>query len=59
MNGHCIEADGSMLPSKLDINPNDEFLGVILSVTDYHGTTTSFVTSKEELEKIGIILVDT
>lgn len=47
-NGNCIEPDGSVLPAELIVK-EDALLGTLLIIKDYHGNTTTFITSKEEL----------
>lgn len=50
-NGNCIEPDGSVLPAELKVK-EDDLLGTLLIIKDYHGNTTTFITSKEELSKL-------
>ena len=50
-NGNCIEPDGSVLPAELTVK-EDIFLGTLLIIKDYHGNTTTFITSKEELNEL-------
>ncbi len=50
-NSSVIEPDGSLLPSDLSII-NDERLGLVISIKDYHGNTTSFITDYNTLEAL-------
>lgn len=50
-NGNCIEPDGSVLPAELKVI-EDDLLGTLLIIKDYHGNTTTFITSKEEINTL-------
>lgn len=50
-NGDFIEPDGSMLPARLTIE-EDDFLGTVIRIEDYHGKINTFVTSRDELDSL-------
>lgn len=50
-NGTCIESDGSVLPANMTIEENN-FLGTIIKIEDYHGNIKTFITSRSELESL-------
>lgn len=50
-NGDCVEPDGSMLPAIMTIK-EDDLLGTVIRIEDYHGNINTFVTSRKELERL-------